>query len=297
MKRIFPLFILVVILTPLCSLYVEASLEEGDVLHYKVISSKFSAQYGSNAISTRKFNFNNQTYSARTKIDVTVNFFSSGFNGNYSIGENQDKRGYTDWMLEAVLTAYIYYSSLFITNMLIAWELVDFEDGFPLILYPYVEPVSSSWEYLESLGGSIVDSFHLYQDAGQPVSADYIFKDKDTRIYFESRTKGTTTNEVQANNPHYLPANFSFDNHFQVSYDKTTGVLLGMHMRGVTKGYVNDQFAKVMLNYQIEKTAYSLPIFTLSKRYIVLLILVPVGSIGLIAGSAVLVISIIRKKR
>lgn len=269
----------------------------GDILHYQVVQAKISATVGENSISTNEFYFNGGSYPRMTKVDVNVTYFGEGFTGRYIINGNNRTRGYTVDSLKIILQQFSIRTSIFTKSLINFWEGENFDDGLYFVLYPYIDPIDDSWDYLQTLGNTSLNELAEYKTLGHDLEGDFIFTDKNDVIYFETWNTGTVNGQYDEllGYPYGLPVNCSFLNRFQIAFEKTTGVLLGMYMKGWTKGEISSGIVDLSMDYQIKQVGYNLPWFKIKNTARILVsILVPVIAIGSVS---ILVVLVIRKRR
>ena len=278
-----------------CSSTVSLStqLAVGNILHYQVVQTNISAIVGENNVSTNEFYFNGESYSRMTKVDVNVTYFGEGFTGRYIINDNNRTRGYTVDSLKIILQQFTIRTSIFTKSLIDFWDRENFDDGFYLVLYPYIDPIDDSWNYLQTLGNASLNELAEYKALGHDLEGDFTFTDINNVIYFETWNTGIVNGQYDEllGYPFGLPENCSFLNRFQIAFEKTTGVLLGMHMKGWTKGEIPSGNVDLSMEYQIERVGYNLPWFKIKNNARILVgILVPVIAIGSVSIPVILVI-------
>ncbi len=269
----------------------------GDVLHYQVVQANISATVGENSVSTSGFRLNSENYPRMTKVNVDINYLGGGMNGQYSINNNTRNFGYTVDFYKNRIQLFTYLATHFTTSMIDLWERENFENGFYFFLYPYIDPIVDSWDYLEMLGNASLNEIAEYTSLGHDFEGDFIFTDKSDIIYFETWNTGKLTgqfDELLGYPYNGLPANSSFLNRFQITFEKSTGTLLGMHMKGRTKGEIPSGNVDLSMEYQIELVGYNLPWFKIENTARILVaILVPTIAVGVIIPTVL----VIRKRR
>ncbi|NHK30366.1 MAG: hypothetical protein FK730_03380 [Asgard group archaeon] len=288
------IFLLLLIHTPIC-----AQIEVGDILYYKVITSKVSAEIGENKITTKGFSFDGEKFPSGTKVKVTVNYVGGGMNGLFEIGENSRSFGYTTGFLESKLQQFIKRTSLLTTSLLADWERENFENGFYFYLYPYIDPINASWEFLDSIGKEMMTEMQAYEAMGHVLMNEYRFEESVSNVYLETWNYGEIIGQYddEIGFPYDLPVNSIFYNRFQISFEKTTGKLLGMRMKGSVENNNVSQPIDVAIDYQIENEKYNLPFFKLNNNKPILIsIFIPISTLVIIFP-VVFTILFIRKKK
>jgi len=218
-------------------------------------------------------------------------------NGNFTIDGKSKFFGYpVNSFLTNIFPVFPKMTSHYTDSLIRFWEIYNFDKGLYLILFPYIDPIEESWVSINNTGNAIVAEFKEYQELGHEIECDFLLKDKNNKIYFETWNAGKVTGQYDEllGYPYGLPANCSFENRFQIVFDKTSGQMLGMHMKGETNGGIAEGLVRVKLDYKIEKVGYNLPWLKIENTASILVaILVPTIALGVIIPS----ILVIRKRR
>jgi len=274
-----------------------AQISVGDTLYFKVVTSKISAEVGANSVSSKGINFLGDNYPQGTIIQVYVNLVGEGMNGNFTIDGKSMRFGYpVDSFLTNIFPRFLEKTSQLTSSLIGFWDREYFEEGFSLYLYPYIDPIEESWISINNTGNAMVAELESYEELGLELEYSFLLKDKNNKIYFETWNKGEITSQFEESldHPYSIPANYSFENRFQIVFDKSSGQMLGMHMKGETNGEIAEGSVRVKLDYKIEKVGYNLPWFKIENTASILIaILVPTVAVGAVIPTVV----VIRKRR
>ena len=293
------LLILIILVSTILPKNTSAAVTIGDTYHYKVVSSRISALAGSNSVKSRGIYFYGDNYPVGSIVDVYVTSIGDGFVANLSIGDNSRLYSYSMEYIKHILFDLLTMASYYTYALILSWNNAYFEEGFYLKLYPYIKPTEEYWSFLNDTGDLLVTELKEYEDLGHSIKYDYLFEDSNNKIYFETWNKGQVNGEIDAvlGYPFGLPANCYFENRFQIVFEKSTGLLLGMHLKGETKGEIDQGAVKINLNFKIEKTNYNLPLFKLAnKTSLTIYIFIPICSVAIGCGSYFIIRKIVRKR-
>lgn len=245
------------------------TLSTGDIIEYRLGKAKISAIVGNNSVSATGISFFSKNYPVSTIMSVNVHYVGDGINYDLTIDNHTRNIGYITDMYYARLHQYMIRTSLFTRSLIMCWEGENFDTGLYLFLEPYISPTSDTWEYMKTLGQVMIQEKDAYVQLGNEFNAAYLFQDKDDKIYFETWNEGNVTGEYDdiLGYPYRLPQYCYFENHFQIVFDKKTGALLGMALRGETLGQIDEGPFQVELSYSITQDGYHLPWFKLDNFF------------------------------
>jgi len=192
------LLVPIIVLILSSSMLLNPMVEEGDTIKYRVIKSNVSAQIDENSISVRGFKFNGLLYKPRTVVDVFVESIHTGMNGKYSIGDNINLVGYTDWMFLVSIENLVKRTSIITYSLNTLWEYEDLSKGVYFWLFPYIEPTTDNWIGLENIGANLNGTLD----------------ETIEKIYFETWNEGITNGIIDPilGLPFNLPQNCTFSN-------------------------------------------------------------------------------------
>jgi hypothetical protein len=148
------------------------------------------------------------------------------------------------------------------------WEVYNLEVGMYFDIIPYVYLSVENLNYFAELGENFISTCESNFTDQPGVTYDYSFDNSTENIYFESWLGGDLVGNYTSylgglgGTPEIYSADLSFGNNFQVTINKTTGIIVGMGYRGWTKGQLNQSSVKVSMEYEYEYTSYKLPRFS-----------------------------------
>ncbi|HUT81238.1 MAG TPA: choice-of-anchor S family protein [Candidatus Bathyarchaeia archaeon] len=278
-------FIITIMLLPLPT---SLALSPGDTLTYIIKKSRISASIGSNSIDVKGISFWGEKCPERSSIEASLNYIGDGLNADYSYKESQFNFGYTYTDFLVMMSRFTYLSTYYTYTLSLNWEREDFSKGFYFFLYPYINPVTTTWSFFASLNETFIPYFTYYNYLQSDIEYTFHYSYDSNKLYYESWNGGNIkgSHGFMGGFTEDIDASFAFGNQFQIVIESSTGIVKGIHFRGWSKGSCNNKAVDLVLDYQYELSSYSLPRFKFGSfpfnYYNLLYILPPVFILSLI---------------
>lgn len=241
-----------------------------EVLTYTIKKARIIAEI-INGFETTNYQFDNTSFPENTDVILTTTI--GGGAATVELAKDDALRvDYytTDWF-KLILPRLVEETYLF-AHSLYSWpDIRGSKDGYVLEMFPYLEPVASTWQFFEDFGDSMVNAFNQYKNQGYEVDFEYYFIDDRNNYYFECWCGGEINGEYGAVSVsgQKTSANVTYDNLYKMVIDKNSGIVQGARVKGRIKGVLNDDWINIQEDYQYELKRYNLPRFKLGPNFIV----------------------------
>jgi hypothetical protein len=264
-KRIACLLIVIIsLVSPLITIKGEIIVDVNDAFDYDVIKSNREISVGTNSASAEGFEIDNHHFNQGTSVNlnITGNLFGLVF---YNISSN----GYSEIGIASTLVfTWLILDQIFQPMVLIneysnasEWDQGVAEEDPGILIYPFLDNDTSTWNLLidyaeEANNGTLLDSYNgaeeletygSYTNTTELLIMEIFYEG----TYYHNLTDGDKILLAESNVRHNL----------KMAYNKTTGVMLGIRVKGTLSGASNESTIFIQYEQHTELQDYNLPEF------------------------------------
>ncbi|MBN1330662.1 MAG: hypothetical protein JXA54_14405, partial [Candidatus Heimdallarchaeota archaeon] len=218
-------------------------------LTYKITKSRLIAKVDDKNLKTNNFIFSRYYFPEGTKIDVLMNYDETGMYADYTLNNLTDDFAYWTGALKIIMKQHLVHTYRLSYALTMYWnDLNELADGYPLYLYPYITPESSTWNYFAAISEEYKNFYDVLAAQGHDVSCDYTTSITSDAFIFEFWSGGNFTGlykDVVIDSTLKNPLSISYDNLFKIVINKYTGFIEGFHIKGRTLGTLNQSHFNV----------------------------------------------------
>ncbi|NHJ48285.1 MAG: hypothetical protein FK733_10915 [Asgard group archaeon] len=264
----------------------------GNIFHYEMALAEVSISLGDNDYVGNGFSIAGhhlaQGYICTLIVDnvYSTHVACTLYGGGYQQSHTSEWVLSDDVSFASLIISWLWKAQPFLTNPTLV------SNGLGLIFYPFLE-YALSYDFFEEF----VDQTYYLLPLQSLSYPNLIFKcyseEKDGIYFFETSFSGS--DEISGGSPEY---DLDFKVQLKFAYEKSTGILQGMHYKAEGKGTFNGQPAKYRCESLTLKQYYDLPVFKygfdISDDW---WIIVAAGGGLVLVVTAVLVFSRVGKKK
>lgn len=257
------LFIIILFITPIfCKS--EYNLTIGHTEIYRVESSYMDVKVDDNVYTGDGFVFASNEFSCPQTVHVElVSYNAERVYWKTTIDDWTEQQYINSWeYIEHILYDFIISPiehAVYFSTVGTQGPLPFYDAGFGFWLFPFFNPSESLWLYLENLEDEISNAVLNYTGSGIDIDVKYDYWEDSGNVHIESWNGGVFDGNVYEN----VPINVSFENSFICSFEKSTGILNGMKIRGFCVGtvttFVMTHEVDLIVDYHVTRQGFSLP--------------------------------------
>ena len=267
MRKIAKIIIPLIVLTLIGSMPLVKSdyqVSVGNTFIFDVETSFFDLTFGTNQANAAGYKIAGHAFNPDTSVSVEVlDIESESLLYNISAAGYSESKNASNADTDALIEQSLF--PLEIIQELATSEFnetkLEQERHYGILMKPFLNVLAGTWDLFKQVTEDLAVNHTILGytfESNLIVNATY--DDNGTIFVFEFYfgDKYITTISTLASN---ISINLDIEHNYQFAYVKSTGVMLGMRMKGTVDGNINETAFSFVYNYRTEQNGYDLPNF------------------------------------